>query len=524
VPDSVVAYLQGRLGELPPELRHNARLWTPQQAPTRDLWFAPEARQKIQQGLRRAVRRGMPRLALLAPRGSGRRSLLAQLMSQTDQGVLEVDMDSMVRQGVSMESAARAICREARLRRALLLLRMDELLDRAEAADEALRALGPVLSGYEGPVALTARRSDGAVRRALGDVLEITIPSPQAEDRVGLWTQAAQARQQELPRGLARSMARRFSLTPGAIEQAIQEVHAEGLLGQRGARAGQLDAALDSSVRRQLEHSLHSLAEPFSTSLGWEDVILDEDTREVLDEIRSHAKHRDKVYDRWGFRRKMSYGRGLSCLFTGPPGTGKTTMAAVLGAELGREVYRIDLARVSSKWVGETEKNLSRVFEEAEKAQVILLFDEADSLFSSRTRVSSANDRFANMEINYLLQRMESYDGVTVLTTNFEQGIDEAFKRRIKFRVHFPLPDADHRARMWETMLPSEAEREEEIDFEALGEDFELSGGNIRNAVLRAAFYAAAQERPIHFEHLELAAQAEAREMGQLIRGLDLDA
>jgi SpoVK/Ycf46/Vps4 family AAA+-type ATPase len=149
----------------------------------------------------------------------------------------------------------------------------------------------------------------------------------------------------------------------------------------------------------------------------------------------------------------MSYGRGLACLFSGAPGTGKTMMAGIMARELGQEIYRVDLSRVVSKWIGETEKNLAKVFDEAESAQVILLFDEADSLFSARTEVKGSNDRFANMEINYLLQRMESYDGMTILTTNFEKSIDEAFKRRLKFRLNFPVPELEQRVKLWRSMI-----------------------------------------------------------------------
>ncbi|MEL6177925.1 MAG: ATP-binding protein, partial [Myxococcota bacterium] len=265
-------------------------------------------------------------------------------------------------------------------------------------------------------------------------------------------------------------------------------------------------------------HRLTDIAEPFETSLQWEDLILPTELMETLDEILAQATHREKVFEAWGFRRKMSYGRGLSCLFAGPPGTGKTMTAGLMAKRLQRPLFRVDLSRVTSKWVGETEKNLARVFDEAERGQVILLFDEADSLFGSRTEVKSSNDRYANLEVNYLLQRMEAYDGITILTTNFEKSIDEAFKRRLRFRVDFPFPDAEARERLWRAMLPPEAPIAPHLDFGALAHNYDMSGGNIKNAVLRAAFYAARQGHAIAFDHLERAAAAEAREIGLLIR------
>jgi SpoVK/Ycf46/Vps4 family AAA+-type ATPase len=252
--------------------------------------------------------------------------------------------------------------------------------------------------------------------------------------------------------------------------------------------------------------------------LGWEDLVLPPETREVLQEILAHGRHREQVFDEWGFRDKLPYGRGLSCLFSGPPGTGKTLTAGILARMWGRPLFRIDLSRITSKWVGETEKNLASLFREAERAQVILLFDEADSIFSSRTEVKSSNDKYANLEVNYLLQRMENYDGVTLLTTNFEQSIDEAFKRRIRFKVYFPFPDEQARALLWRSSFPKKVPLEADIDWEALAAQHEMSGGNIKNASLRAAFYAVQEGARVSMEHLERAAMAEAREMGRLIR------
>jgi SpoVK/Ycf46/Vps4 family AAA+-type ATPase len=194
-------------------------------------------------------------------------------------------------------------------------------------------------------------------------------------------------------------------------------------------------------------------------------------------------------------------------------------MAGIVAAELGRDIYRIDLSRVASKWVGETEKNLARVFDEAEKAQVVLLFDEADSLFSQRTGIQSANDRFANMEVNFLLQRMEAFDGISILTTNFATSIDDAFQRRLRFRLTFPMPNAELREQLWRSMLPAEAATAPDIDFGRLAARFELSGGHIKNALVRAAFLAAAEGSPIAHDHVHRAAVAEASEIGQAVRG-----
>ena len=317
---------------------------------------------------------------------------------------------------------------------------------------------------------------------------------------------------------LATRLARRFSVSPAVVTQSVDEARTRLEHASRGQAKTPLTLEhLAVAIRRRLDHALSQVADPYVTTLGWGDVVLTAEVEGLLREIIAQAKNRELVYDTWGFRRKLSYGRGLACLFSGAPGTGKTMMAGVLARELGQEIYRVDLSRVTSKWVGETEKNLAKVFDEAESAQVILLFDEADSLFSNRTEVKGSNDRFANMEVNYLLQRMESFDGMTILTTNFEKSIDEAFKRRLKFRVHFPVPDLEQRTRLWQSMIPPGAPLHEDVRYEVIAKKFTLAGGTIKNAALRAAFYAAEEGTDITQALLERAATAEAREMGRLV-------
>jgi SpoVK/Ycf46/Vps4 family AAA+-type ATPase len=239
-----------------------------------------------------------------------------------------------------------------------------------------------------------------------------------------------------------------------------------------------------------------------------------------LKEILRHAKYRHKVFHDWGYDRKITSGKGLSVLFSGPPGTGKTMVAGVLANELGMDLYKVDLSQVVSKYIGETEKNLDKVFQAAAGNQFIILFDEADSLFSKRTEVKSSVDRYANLEVNYLLQKMEEYSGMCVLTTNFEKSIDDAFKRRIQFRLDFPFPEPEDREQLWLVHLPEEAPIEGELNVKWLAEHYELAGGNIKNAVLRAAFRAAESDRPINIEDLEYAAERESREIGKLVQGV----
>jgi SpoVK/Ycf46/Vps4 family AAA+-type ATPase len=222
------------------------------------------------------------------------------------------------------------------------------------------------------------------------------------------------------------------------------------------------------------------------------------------------------VFETWGYDRKIATVRGVTALFQGGPGTGKTLAAGVIARDLGLDLYRIDVARVVSKWVGETEKNLASVFDAAEDGRAILLFDEADSLFGKRTEVKSSVDRYANLEVNYLLQRLDSFDGIAILTTNFGTGIDAAFRRRLGMRLTFPFPDEDMREKMWRQHVPDAAPLAGALDFASLARQFRLSGGYIRNAALRGAFLAAEEGVPISQQHFERAIRLEFREVGKL--------
>ena len=250
-------------------------------------------------------------------------------------------------------------------------------------------------------------------------------------------------------------------------------------------------ADLHAACRLQSNRKLAQLAQKIDPHYTWDDIVLPADQMAQLREIADQVRYRALVYDTWGFDAKLAMGKGINVLFAGPPGTGKTMAADVLAGDLGVDLYKIDLSVVVSKYIGETEKNLSRIFAEATTSNAILFFDEADALFGKRTQVRDAHDRYANVEISYLLQRMEEYDGLVILATNLRQNMDEAFVRRLHFMVEFPLPGAADRRRIWEQIWPSATPRDD-LDLELLAERIEVAGGNIRNIALSSAFLAAA--------------------------------
>jgi SpoVK/Ycf46/Vps4 family AAA+-type ATPase len=303
-------------------------------------------------------------------------------------------------------------------------------------------------------------------------------------------------------------LAERFATPGGTIAFA-----ARAALGSRAPGDGPPTVHdLDISVRNQLHDRILRLGRKLPTPYAPEDLIVDDDVADALEEIIACVRTRRQVRERWGFRGAQ----GVSVLFSGDPGVGKTMSATVMARQLDLAIYEVDLSRVVSKWIGETEKNLAEVFDAAEPGHVVLLFNEADSLFGKRTSdVKSSNDRYANLETNYLLQRLERFNGLTILTTNLTGAIDQAFKRRFTYDVYFTFPSPDMRAELWRRTLPERA-RGADIDFAELAEKFELTGGFIKVACERAAYVAGANNTEIDSALLSATVERMYRERGKL--------
>jgi SpoVK/Ycf46/Vps4 family AAA+-type ATPase len=270
------------------------------------------------------------------------------------------------------------------------------------------------------------------------------------------------------------------------------------------------------ACRQQASENLADLAVKVQPGYRWEDIILPRDQMEQLHEICNYSEHYHTVYDTWGFGRKLSLGKGLKVLFAGPSGTGKTMAAEVIANELKIDLYKIDLSTIVSKYIGETEKNLDKIFREGQTANAILFFDEADALFGKRSEVRDAHDRYANIETAYLLQKMDEYEGTVILATNLRKNMDDAFARRMHFSLEFPLPEEADRLRIWQHVFPSEAPLHQNVSFEFLARQFKISGGNIKNIALGAAFLAAASNQTINMEYLIKATKREYQKMGRL--------
>ncbi|MBD5532867.1 MAG: ATP-binding protein [Lachnospiraceae bacterium] len=286
----------------------------------------------------------------------------------------------------------------------------------------------------------------------------------------------------------------RYNFLPGRMHHILELAKAYALSLGTGAITREY---LRRAILGVSSHSLDQYATKIQGLYRMHDLILPDAPRQQLAHIINRVRNRKLVYETWGFLEKSAYGNGTAVIFAGPPGTGKTMAAQVMAVELGMELYRIELPAVVDKYIGETEKKLNRIFDEAEKSMAILFFDEADVLFSKRTEVKESNDKYSNMEIAFLLQKMEEYDGVSILATNYLQNFDNAFRRRVSDIISFPMPDADMRLKMWQSMIPSKLPISDEIDFCFLAEQFELSGSMIKNTLIYASFLAAEAESPI---------------------------
>jgi hypothetical protein len=348
------------------------------------------------------------------------------------------------------------------------------------------------------------------------ETLAVAVSKPDAWRQAELWRRTL-GEAGIAPNGGIGALVEQFDFGPALIGRAVSAARA--LAAVRAPDAEVTTDDLWRACEQEAAPKLDELAQRVAASYGWEDIVLPPQPFRQLQEIAAQVTHRAQVYRDWGFGAKLNRGRGISALFAGPSGTGKTMAAEVLARHLRLDLYRIDLAGVVSKYIGETERNLRNIFTAAERGGVILFFDEADALFGKRSEVRDSHDRYANIEVNYLLQRMEDFAGLAILATNRKSALDAAFVRRLRFIIDFPFPDAAHRLRMWQGVFPPQAELKG-IDFAWLSR-FEISGGHIRNIALAAAFLAASEGAPIGMLHVMRAARREYAKMDRIVQEAD---
>ncbi|WP_414588439.1 ATP-binding protein [Scytonema sp. PCC 10023] len=387
--------------------------------------------------------------------------------------------------------------REILLSASALLINCDEL-DTSDVA--RVRAIAHVIERLNGVLMITSRERMTVKQRP---AVSFDIHKPTLEEQGAVWREALSDLVPQL-NGSVNILVNQFNLSAVSIQAACAEV--AGHLSQKPEN-DDINNILWDVCRIQARPRLDELAQRIEPAAGWEDLVLPPLQKQILHEIAAHVRQRSTVYGSWGFGGKSARGLGITALFAGASGTGKTLAAEVLASELRLDLYRIDLSSVISKYIGETEKNLRLVFDAAEEGGVILLFDEADALFGKRSEVKDSRDRYANIEVGYLLQRMEAYPGLAVLTTNLKSSIDTAFLRRIRFVLQFPFPDTIQRAEIWRRVFPTSTPTQG-LDAMKLAK-LSVAGGNIRNIALNAAFLAADARESVQMKHLLRAAQSE---------------
>ncbi len=432
------------------------------------------------------------------------------------QALLEIQLETAIQEGIDLLPVMRRTLRDAYLHNAAVSLSSWDAVNDLDP-EQAVQLLYEVCR-YPGQVIIAGKKhwvAKGFHRQRNLLWLETSLPSYPV--RLKLWKHYLENKPVQEPISWF-ALAGQFQLTTDQIRDAS----ATAWDSAQQRKSPILSTDLFAAARAHSNPSLSNLARKIIPRYAWKDLIIPTDQLQILHELVNTVLGRPLVLDEWGLAQKLASSRGVTVLFSGPPGTGKTMAAEVISAELGLDLYKIDLSTVISKYIGETEKNLEQIFFEAETSNAILFFDEADALFGKRSEVRDSHDRYANIEISYLLQRMEAYDGVTILATNLRANMDEAFKRRLQFAVDFPFPEEKDRLRIWQTLFPQNAPSSNDIDLPLLARRFKFAGGNIRNILVSAAYLAAADGGQLSMEHLFHGAKRELQKMGRLVDNPDM--
>lgn len=453
-------------------------------------------------------------IALYGIEGSGRRYLLRYVASTLGIPLLCLDTRNLV--GVSTEERS-TILSDVRcwcwVHSALPVLCYFDfpVLGESERTHLALWILGWLTTSLP----LFAICGEAPLKlRIHANLLQRELEGCSIGEQRALWGHALKGVSLPLAQGVDElTLANIYSLAPGQIQQALSDGENDCIAKGEPAISRE---AISHGVRQICRPKMRQLADPITPSFTWDDLMLGQTQRDQLQQMCDRIRYRWQVNEEWGFNRKLPYGRGVSVCLYGPPGTGKTMTAQVLSREFGLDAYRVDMSRIMDKYIGETEKKLSELFDAARDSNAILFFDEADVLFAKRSQVTDSKDKYANAETAYLLQRMEQHAGVSILATNAVQNFDEAFKRRISFMINIPMPNVEMRKQLWQGVFPSDAPLQS-VDFDFLAQRFDLSGSSIKNIAVDAAFRAAAKNQPITRTLITQAVRDEYLKMGRVL-------
>lgn len=463
------------------------------------------------------------------PWGAGKRLTAEALCHQLEMNLLEVDIPQLKNTETNWDEIITLLFRETLLYPSAIYLQgFDTLIPGEDRQDrERLEHYQAIVLAAVESFAATAFLSGETPWNPPGSLqihsfVKAEFPIPPYPQRRQLWETSLNGGSPVSPEVDRDLLANTFKFTGGQIKDATANARTNAVMRtktnetENGGPVPITMTDLYAGCRSQSNRKLTQVAQKVKPRYTWEDIVLPPDKLNQLQEMYNYIRYKFLVYYQWGFDTKFSLGKGLNALFAGSSGTGKTMASEIIANQLNMDLYKIDLSAVVSKYIGETEKNLNKIFKEAETANGILLFDEADALFGKRSEVRDAHDRYANIETNYLLQKMEEHEGIAILTTNFRKNIDDAFTRRFHFVVDFPFPDQEYRLKIWRQIFPAQTPRSSDLDFGFLAKKFKISGGNIKNIALHTAFLAAADSQQVCMEHIILAIKREYQKMGNL--------
>lgn len=491
----------------------------------KDLFIADHIKQTIRRlGKEAKQTHRSLRLYVHGPREVGHRLVAEGLAAEVGASVLSLDLLTLSYNAADVAQMLPLTCREAWFQKAVLFIEGMEAYRREEHAAQYSRIID-ALAGHTGIIVLAGTGPWVPPGRGFEGVVTIALSFPKSAQRRTCWDRSLSNAGLTVTSETLDTLAETFQLTSSQIDDAVATAQTTAVgqaSGNRSKNQARLVADLFSAARAQSGHDLAKLAKKITPVPTWDDIVLPVDTHAQLRELCQRVIQRRRVLSEWGFDKKLSLGKGVNALFAGSSGTGKTMAAEVIANELRLDLYKIDLSGVISKYIGETEKNLDRIFTAAEQANAILFFDEADALFGKRSEVRDSHDRYANIEISYLLQKMEQYEGITILASNLRQNLDDAFVRRLAFTIHFQFPDEAQRQEIWEKVWPTQVPLAKDVDLLFLAQQFKLSGGNIKNIALASAFLAAADGGKVTMGHLRHATQREYQKLGKSLSIVEL--